>query len=140
MEKNQIIDFINKNKTCFLATSIDNRPFVRGMMVYKADQEGIIFHTGEPKDLYRQVQSNPFVELCFFEPESKVQVRIKGKAVMLEDLELKKEILNARPYLKTWVDEFRCDLLKVFIVTDCQACVWTFETNFSPKEYINISK
>ena len=87
MNREEIIKLINENLSCHLATSENNQPHVRGMMVYKADENGVIFHTGQTKDLCSQIKSNPLVELCFFDSKNNIQVRVTGKAVIKEDLE-----------------------------------------------------
>lgn len=44
MTKTEIIDLINKNPASHLATVDGTRPRVRGMLIYRADEQGIIFH------------------------------------------------------------------------------------------------
>jgi uncharacterized pyridoxamine 5'-phosphate oxidase family protein len=139
MTKQEIIEFINANLTCNLATIEGSQPRVRGMMAYKADEHGIIFHSGKSKDLYQQILKNPLVEICFFNPKTNMQIRVSGKAVVIDDMKLKKEIVEARPFMKPWIEQFGYELLIVFQVVDCFAQIWTFETNLSPKEYIKIS-
>lgn len=139
MTKEEIIELMNANLSCFLATTAESQPHVRGMMAYKATERGIIFHTGNTKDLYKQIVNNPLVEICFFDPKKNIQIRVTGKAVILDDLELKKEITEARPFLKPWVERMGYDMLIVFQVIDCIAHTWTFETNLSPKEFIKIN-
>jgi len=106
MDKNEIFAFINANQICFLATVEGKKPRVRGMMPYRADEKGIIFHTGKMKDLTKQLQANPEVELCFFNAESNTQVRVSGKAEFVDDLNLKKEIVEKRPFMKPWIEQF----------------------------------
>jgi len=72
-----------KNPVFFLATVEDEEPRVRGMLLYKADENGIIFHTGTMKALYEQVLKNPKVELCF--SGDGTQVRVSGKLEIIED-------------------------------------------------------
>lgn len=139
MNKTEILEFLNGNPACYLATSENNTPHVRGMLMYRADEKGIVFHTGNMKDVYKQLNNNTNVELCFFSSEKNLQVRVSGKAVFVEDIELKKEIAENRPFLKPWVEKMGYDILAVFRVIDCIAHTWSFETNFSPKEYINLS-
>jgi pyridoxamine 5'-phosphate oxidase len=139
MNKKDIIEFINSNQVCYLATIEDNQPRVRGMMAYKADETGILFHTGNKKDLYQQLLKNPKVELCFFNPKTNMQIRVSGKAVVIDDLKLKQEIVEARPFMKPWIEQFGYVLLVVFKVVDGVAQIWTFETNLAPKEYIKLS-
>jgi len=108
------------------------------MLMYRADEKGIIFHTGDFKDLWRQILNNPKMELCFFDPKTGVQVRVTGTAKSVEDLELKEEIVMARPFLKPWVEKNGYQALKVFRVAGLRATVWTFNTNFDPKEYADL--
>jgi pyridoxamine 5'-phosphate oxidase len=139
MTKQEIFEFINANLVCNLATVEGNQPRVRGMMTYKADETGILFHTGNKKDLYQQILKNPLVELCYFNPKTNMQIRVSGKAVIIDDMKLKQEIVADRPFMKPLVDQFGFELLIVFKVIDCVAQVWTFETNLAPKEYIKIN-
>ena len=139
MTKQDIIEFINANLTCNLATVDGNQPRVRGMMTYKADETGILFHTGNKKDLYQQILKNPLVELCFFNPKTNMQIRVSGRAIIINDMKLKQEIVAARPFMKPWVEQFGYELLIVFKVVDCVAQIWTFENNLAPKEYINLT-
>lgn len=140
MTKEEIIEFINANLTCNLATVEGNQPRVRGMMAYRADETGILFHTGNKKDLYQQVLKNPLIELSFFSPKTNMQIRVSGKAVIIDDMKLKQEIVAARLFMKPWIDQYGFELLIVFKVVDCIAQIWTFETNLAPKEFIKLSR
>ena len=79
MNKVEILDFLNSNPVCHLATIDGDQPRVRGMLMYRADENGILFHTGSFKDLYKQMQQNPNVELCFSSADSSKQVRVSGE-------------------------------------------------------------
>jgi uncharacterized pyridoxamine 5'-phosphate oxidase family protein len=138
MTKTEILEFINANPTCYLATSQNNKPRVRGMRMYCADGKGIIFQTSNVKDLYKQLNENRHVELCFFSNEKNIQIRVSGKATFVDDLDLKKEIVERRPFLKPWVEKKRFDMIVVFRIVDCVGHQWTMETNFLPKEYIHL--
>ena len=140
MNKLEIMEFMNACGTCFLATVERDQPRLRGMMPYRIDENGIIFHTGKMKDIYKQLAKNAKVELCFFDPQKKIQVRVSGTAELLEDLDLKKEIVKKRDFLKPWVEKTGYEPISVFRIKDCVATVWTFETNFSPKEYLRLTK
>ena len=139
MNREQIIEFINKNRVCYLATCEARQPRVRGMLAYKADEDGILFHTGRSKDLCKQIVANPHVELCCFDAGTNVQVRITGKTQIIENLDLKKQIVKDRPFLQPIVEQAGYDVLVVFRVTDCEAVVWTFATNLDPKRPIRLS-
>ena len=138
MTKEEIMEFINANLACNLATVEGDKPHVRGMMAYKADENGIIFHTGSAKDLYKQIQTNPNVEVCFYSAEKNIQVRVEGKAVIKDDMALKEEIVEARPFLQPWVEARGYEMLAVFQVTECSAYAWSMETNFAAKVPIKL--
>ena len=136
MTRDEIIQFLNQNPVCHLATLEKGRPRVRGMFMYRADEKGILFHTGSSKSLPRQVQTGAPVEVCFNSPD--VQVRVSGVAEGVEDLELKNEIVASRPCMQPWVAKHGLGLLVVFRITQCEAAIWTMQTNFEPTVYQKI--
>lgn len=142
MTKNEIFEAINKNPMFFLSTIDGDKPHVRGMLLYKADENGIIFHTGSFKDLYKQILKNPNAELCF--NCQGTQIRISGKLEIIDDNNLKDEICNhpSRKFMQAWKDnDLFSDPHKDLIVLNLKnglATVWTMADNFSKKNYINL--
>ncbi len=144
MQAEQIFEILNGNPAFYLATVDGDEPHVRGMLLYKADKSGIIFHTGPFKDLYKQIMKNPKVEMCFFDNEKNIQVRVRGKLELVEDDKLKEEISNhpSRAFLqgmkagKTQEEFFK--MLSVFRLKNGKANIWTFKTNLGPKEDIDL--
>jgi len=141
MTKHEILAHINKNLSCTLATCVDNKPHVRWMWMYRADEKGIIFHTGATKDVYKQLLENPNVELCFYngDPQNMVQVRVNGIAVKEKNMKLLDEIISSRPFLKPIVAQYGRDVIAVFRVTEMEAAVWTMASNLAPKELVAIN-
>jgi pyridoxamine 5'-phosphate oxidase len=140
MNKSEIFEMLNANPVLHLATVDGDKPHVRGLLLYKADEHGIMFHTGKMKDLHKQLTQNPNVEMCFNNGnfENLVQVRVSGTVELIEDLELKKEIVQKREFLKPWVDEMGYDFMAVYNLKKGSATVWTMGTNFEPKEFIEL--
>ncbi|HBA89949.1 MAG TPA: pyridoxamine 5'-phosphate oxidase [Geobacter sp.] len=140
MNKKEIMEFINVNPIFHLATVDGETPHVRGMLLYRADENGIVFNTGKIKDLYHQLIENPNVEMCFTNGifENLIQVRVSGKVEPVEDLELKKEIVKKREFLKPWVDKVGYDQLAVYVMKKGEATVWTMSTNTEPKEFVEL--
>ena len=136
MNREEIIPFLNRNPVCHLATVEEGKPRVRGMFMYRADEQGLLFHTGAGKALAKQVQNGAPAEACFNSPE--LQVRVSGTAQIVDDLELKKEIVAARPFMQPWVAQHGYGLLHVFRLADCEAAVWTMADNFQPTTYRKI--
>ena len=136
MTKQEIYAFINKIQDCTLATIEGDKPRVRGMKMYRADENGILFHTGINKPLYEQILNNPNVEMCFI--GENIQIRISGSIVLENDLALKKEIVSNRPYLKPAVEGHGYDSFIVFRVRKLVATVWSMALNLVPKEFIEL--
>lgn len=139
MEKEEIFELINSNPAFSLATIEDGEPRVRIMALYKADETGIVFHTGPFKDVYEQMIKNPNVQLCFYDAQKNIQIRVRGKVEKIDDIEFKREISNhpSRGFMQGWKEgktekEF-FDMFSVFRLKNGKANVWTFQTNFDKK-------
>jgi len=138
MTKEEILEFATKNPVCSLATIDGNQPRVRTIMLYKADENGIIFCTGRDKAMNKQLQANPATELCFYNADQGLQVRIEGVVEMLDDSELKKKIVEAFTFLKPWVESQGYEVMICYLLNNARAVTWTMETNFEPKQYIQL--
>jgi pyridoxamine 5'-phosphate oxidase len=138
MTKEEVLEFVTKNPVFSLATIDGSRPRVRMMMLYKADADGIIFCTGRDKAVCKQLQSNPAAELCFYNEKAGRQVRIEGAIEMLDDLKLKKKVVEAFPFLKPWVESAGYEVMIICRLQNAKATTWTMETNFDPKQYIQL--
>jgi len=121
-----------------MATVSDGQARVRMMKAYRADEEGIIFITGENKDVHRQLGTNPEVELCFFSIDQEIHIRVTGSVEVAEKTSLKKEIGDDYQFLKKWVDNAGYDVPVVYCLKAGKAAVWTMDTNYRPKEYIQL--
>lgn len=138
MTKEQMFQLMNENPHMQLATMDGDQPRVRGMMLFRADEQGIIFHTASSKEVYHQLLANPKVELCFF--ANGTQIRVTGLAKVEDDPKLREEIFAhpSRKFLQAWKDMNIDHLLTVFRVTNCKAVTWTMETNFDQKEPVTL--
>jgi pyridoxamine 5'-phosphate oxidase len=101
-----------------------------------ADKTGLYYNTGSTKEMYRQLVANQEVEVCFFDSKSWRQMRVTGKVEFVNDLEIKKRLVEARPFLKQWGFTPESPGLIVFRVAKCKAHFWTRETNMDPKKIV----
>ena len=140
MNKTEILAFLNANPVFHLATVEGGRPHVRGMYLYRADEKGIVFHTGKVKDIHRQLTANPHVEMSFNNGkfDCLIQIRVSGEVELIEDLDLKKEIVQKREFLKPWVERDGYESLAVYRLKNGKAAIWTMKANFAPKEFIEL--
>lgn len=145
MNKKEIFELINANPGFHLATVEGDQPRCRGMFLYRADENGILFHTGSMKDVFHQIETNPKVEMCFNDFKNNVQVRVSGKLELVEDNALKDEISAhpTRAFVRAWrvpggpFKDFYKEF-KVYRLKGGKAVTWTFDTNFAPKEYVQL--
>jgi pyridoxamine 5'-phosphate oxidase len=138
MTKNEILEFINANPLCFMATTDGDTPHVRGMRAHKADNNGIIFYTSKDKALYQQLNHNSKVEICFYDHQNVVQVRVNGKLELIEDSELKKEIASIRPNAKAIVENKGFDWLAVYRLKNATISIWSLKPSNTPQEIIDL--
>lgn len=138
MNKTEILDFINAFPVFHLATIDGDRPRVRGMLLYRADENGIVFHTGKMRELHRQLAENPQVEMSFNNGSDAnlTQVRISGRVKLVEDLDLKKRIVEDREFLKPFIGHYGYEPLAVYRLKNGEASVWSMAANLAPKELI----
>ena len=142
MIQQEMYDFMNRNPVFFLATTDGRQARVRGMLLFRADEEGIVFHTGTFKELYNQIMANPRVELCFNDFKAGIQLRAFGELEALEDIKVKAEIMAhpSRKFLRDWRDSGDIDFTKlaVFRLKPEGATIWSMDRNFTGKEAITL--
>ena len=134
----EILQFIRKTQYCSLATIEAGEPRVRMVMILRADQQGILFNTGVTKDLHKQIEANAAVELCFFDPASRVQVRVRGRFAPQKDDETFKLVLEKLPFLKPMVAEHGTGVLAPYLLKKGRATVWTMDNNLAPKTFVDL--
>ncbi len=134
MDKKEILAFITENPMSYLATVDGNKARVRGMETFRADEQGLIFYTSKMKNVFKQIAKNPEVEVCYFAKD--VQVRVRGKMEILEDLTLKKEIVDKRPFLKPMY-EISYEGLAVMRLKG-KATTWSMQDMTAPTTFIDL--
>lgn len=128
--KEEIYQLLNSNPAFHLATVENQQPHVRGMLLYAADERGIIFHTGTFKSLYKQIVANPAVELCFNSFKTGEQVRVKGELVDITSPELMDEVYQhpTRGFLRAMGEEVK-GCVAIYRVDKAEFYYWTMEKN-----------
>ena len=133
MDLKECVDFANENKTCYLATIDGDQPHVRAMGMEYADETGFYFNTESTKAVAKQLEKNQKVELCYF-AQGKM-LRVTGKVEFIEDLDIRKRFMEARPFLANLgVKGPEDPLLVVFAVRKGEAFFWTMADNMKEAE------
>ena|SRR5215468_9018391 len=128
MKLQDCIDFATTNPVCYLATTDGDQPHVRGWLFWHANETGFYFQTFQPKDVFKQIQKNPKVELCFTnngDLKTVRTMRLTGKVEILNDLKLKERLLNDMPFLKPAGNGPQDPIYQIFRVAHGEAFFWT---------------
>jgi pyridoxamine 5'-phosphate oxidase len=134
LDKKEILSFITTNNIGYLATTEGKAPRVRGMDTFRANETGLIFYTDKSKNVCKQMVMNPEVEVCYY--ARGIQVRVRGKIEMVEDLALKKEIVSKRPFYGEMSEEDYNDMA-VFRLKG-KAATWTMQGGDAPEGFIDL--
>ena len=142
MDFKDCIKFANETPVCYLATADGDQPRVRALGFWFADETGFYFQIGAIKDMYGQMQANHKVEACFWQPDEQTgtMMRVAGEIEFVDDAELKKKVLEDRPFLKEFGMTFDHPGLIIFQIAKGEAYFWTMHTNFEPKKMIKFGE
>lgn len=125
MTREEILEFVKKARTSFMATVENGEPRVRGMDTPLVDENGLTFCTGTTKDVCRQLLADPAVELCYFIQEEGRQLRLRGRMEKLDEEGLKRHIVeNVFTFLKPVVEKLGWESLTVFRLSKGTAFLW----------------
>jgi uncharacterized pyridoxamine 5'-phosphate oxidase family protein len=95
----EIVEFLNKNTRGALATVDNGMPRVRpwGFMLEEGGK--FYFCTANTKEVFGQLKKNPAVEFTSTSAEM-VTVRLSGRAILTDDLTMKKKVLDLNPMVR----------------------------------------
>lgn len=129
----EVAKFLEANPVQYLATvGRDGKAKCRPFM-FSFEKDGKLwFNTGNMKDVYKDMQENPNVEICVSSPEF-VWIRISGKAVFVDDKEIKAAALE-NPIVKNNYQTPDNPTFEVFYLADAKAVIADFSGN-PPKEF-----
>ncbi|MBO4702415.1 MAG: pyridoxamine 5'-phosphate oxidase family protein [Lachnospiraceae bacterium] len=99
----KVYDFIKKCGTYYLATVDGDQPRVRPFGTILLFEDKLYIQTGKSKDVSRQIQANPKVEICCFAEGT--WLRVAGELVRDERKEVKKAMLDDYPELRGMYSE-----------------------------------
>lgn len=133
--RQEVIEFARENEIFSLATSQDSNPRVRGMSLFLADNSGLYFCTGKPKDVYKQLKVNSKVEMYFYSENQMTQLRLRGTIEELDNVELKQKAIEKFPFLKPIAQQHGYDPFAIFCFSKGESATWTMQSETSG-EYV----
>ena len=99
----EIKKFLSDCGVYFLATMDGDQPRVRPFGTAEIFEGKLYIQTGKSKDVSKQIQKNPNVELSAFKDGK--WIRITGKLVRDDRVEAKKDMLDKNPMLRNMYNE-----------------------------------
>lgn len=94
----EVYKFLKEAQTYYLATMDGDQPRVRPFGTIDIFEDKLYIQTGKSKDVSKQIQKNPKVELCAFKDGQ--WLRVAGELVRDDRREPKVHMLEAFPDLK----------------------------------------
>lgn len=138
MDIQDCIKFATENPVCYLATADGDQPRVRTFLLWYADESGFYFVAMSPKQVTKQLQRNPKVEVCFYnnaaDPADWKQMRVMGEIEFLEDEESLEKAYQNRSFLDDIVGFSVRPLVRPFRIPAGEAHFWTLADNLKEPE------
>ncbi len=126
MNRTEVLEFVRRNPTSFMATLEKGEPRVRAMDTPVADENGLTFCTGSVKDVCLELRENPEAELCYWSLEEGLQIRIRGRMEELHDQAMKEHIVETRfTFLKPVVAAHGWESLALFRLSRGEVRTWS---------------
>ena len=119
----EVYEFLKSVGTFYIATIDGDKPRVRPFGVVNIFEDKLYIQTGKIKNVSKQMQINPNVEICAF--NGQVWVRLEGKVVRDDRVEAKSSMLDANPMLKNMYSA-EDDNTEVLYITNAKATFYSF--------------
>ena len=131
---NEVVKFLKENPVQYISTvGKDNNAKVRPFQFILEDGGKLWFCTNNQKDVYEEMQANPYVQVCVSTPKFE-WIRLSGKAVFKNDMDIKEKVIEASPLVKNLYESASNPIFEVFYLDEAKAVIADFSGN-PPKEY-----
>ena len=131
---NEVVKFLTENPVQYFATvGLDGKPKVRPFQFMLKKDGKFYFCTGKGKNVYQEMQKNPFVELCASSADSR-WIRMSGKAAFSGDRAVKEQIIEGNPLVKSIYKSADNPDFLIFYLEDAKAVISDFSGN-PPEEF-----
>jgi uncharacterized pyridoxamine 5'-phosphate oxidase family protein len=118
---NRIVEFLEKNQMQYMATvGLDGKPKVRPFQYMFEDEGKLWFCTSNKKEVYREMQNQPYIELSASN-DNVMWLRIEGKVVFVDNINMKEKVLEISPLVKGIYKEANNPDLEVFYLQEAIA-------------------
>jgi len=94
-----VAEILAETPMCFIATVKGNEPKVRAFQYQFEQGDGLWFCTARSKDVFKQLQANPAVEICAVKQDM-TWLRVSGNVSFEDSFPVKERILAEQPLIK----------------------------------------
>ena len=129
MHLKDCVAFALENPLCFLATTDDDQPHVRTMLMESADESGFTFTTLNFKELSRQLHHSPKVEVCFYNNAENLMysksMRICGSIEFIKEADAMEDIAETMEKVRRMAGESVDPYVEIFKITSGEIHFWS---------------
>lgn len=129
MNLKECVAFALAHPLCFLATTDDDQPHVRTMLMESADETGFTFTTLNFKKLSRQLHHSPKVEVCFYNNADNLMysksMRICGIIEFIKKTDAIEEIAETMEKVGRMAGEPVDPYVEIFKITSGEIHFWS---------------
>ena len=119
----EVYDFLKSCGVFYLATIDKDKPRVRPFGALNIFEDKLYLQTGKVKNVSKQIQENPNVEVCGF--VNGKWIRVEGKLVRDERIDAKVSMLDNNPELKNMYSA-EDDNTEVLYFENAKATIYSF--------------
>ena len=119
----EVYEFLKNSHVFFIATIDNNKPRVRPFGAVNIFEDKLYFQTGKVKDVYKQIEASPNVEISSFIDGR--WIRLEGQLVVDDRIEAKKSMLDNNPELKSMYSADDPNTI-VFYIKNAKASICSF--------------
>ena len=119
----EVYEFLKESNVFYLATIDGDRPRVRPFGALNIFEDKLYIQTGKVKNVSKQIEKNPNVEICAF--LNGKWLRVETTLVRDDRVEAKKDMLDHNPELRNMYSE-NDDNTEVLYLTNSKATFSSF--------------
>lgn len=124
---------LKANPSGVMATQDNGRIKTRVFQYLFSDNNKVYFGTSNNKPVYEQIKANPYVSFCTYPTNFAPVLSVNGKAVFVNDIELKTRALDENPNIKGIYNTPDNPAFEIFYIDTEE--VQTFSFTEGPKTY-----
>lgn len=119
----EIVKFLEESNIQYFATiGLDGKPKVRPFQFMFQEEDKLWFGTSNQKEVYKELQQQPFVELCALGAEMS-WLRLQGKTVFSNNLKIKEKVFEVNSLVKGIYKEATKPQFEVFYLDEVFATI-----------------